>query len=87
MVKYNKYIVTCAVTCAVTCGNMCSTYLKFVYIISHTIPSIIIITIYCYNEILSTTLLHNGVPNGVCGGVGDPPPPILRKLVGKMEIM
>ena len=85
MVKYNKYIVTCAVTCAVTCGNMCSTYLKFVYIISHTIPSIIIITIYCYNEILGTTLLHNGVPNGVCGGVT--PPPFLRKLVGKMEIM
>ena len=61
MVKYNKYIVTCAVTWTVTCGNMCSTYLKFVYIISHTIPSIIIITIYCYNEILSTTLLHKGV--------------------------
>ena len=84
MVKYNKYIVTCAVTCAVTCGNMCSTYLKFVYIISYTIPSIIIITIYCYNEILSTTLLHKGVPNGVCGG--GPPPQFLENLSVKWRL-
>jgi hypothetical protein len=30
---------------------MCCTYLEFVYIISHAVPFIIILTIYCYNEI------------------------------------
>jgi hypothetical protein len=64
---------------------MCSNYLKSVYIISHTIPSIIIITIYCYNEIITTTLLHKGVQNGVCGGV-TPPPHFLENLSVKWRL-
>ena len=53
-------------------SNMRSTYLKFVYIISHTVPSIIlIITIYCYNKI-STIPLHKGIPSEGCGGVTPP---------------
>ena len=68
---------------------MWSTDLKFVYIISHTIHSIIIITIYCNNEILSTTLLHKGVSNGVFFFLGKLVGKMekTRKLVGKMEIM